>query len=82
MFRGHLFDEIEVWRRTFSRQRVHGRFQGLLGAQSRGRDHAPGRLGLHFDRHFSIENRLKIDVDFDIIYDIVFLSNFGFWIKR
>ena len=53
---------------TFSRKGVHGRFGGLLGAQSRGKEHAPGRLGLHFGRHF----RSKIDVNFDMIFDMVF----------
>ena len=54
---GSFFDEIEVWRLTFSRKGVHGRFGWPLGVQHVKRYHAPGRLGPPFWEAFSIKNR-------------------------
>ena len=67
-----FFDEIQVRRLTFSRKGVHGRFGWPLGAQHESRDHAPGRLGAPFWEAFSIKNRLKIYIFFDIIFDMIF----------
>ena len=71
----------------FARKGVQGRFLRGLGAKHESRYHAPGRLGLHFGRHFSIKNQSKIDVNFDIIFWYRFSSIFdrfleAFWIKH
>ena len=63
-YRGHLLDESEIWGLTFSRKRIYGRFERLWGAQGRGKEHAPGHLGLHFGRHCSIKILSNIDVTF------------------
>ena len=68
---GHFFDEIKVWRFTFSRKGVRGRFGWPPGGQLEARWHAPGRLWAPFWEVCSIKIRRKIDVFVDTICDMI-----------